>query len=246
MARSSEQSVAGAGSALVQPHARELLERAAEASGLTLAQLVDLVHDSGALSVAPDAPDGVTNTLSLGELGKRMWGELQAVAKPDRCQWFLDLMPPQQVALVVTVADQGYRPEIIARDLGITATRVREIIDHYADRVGAQVTQVRLSTIAGHVQIAAERAMEGLHRNGDWKAYFGVQKDVVKILQSLGIVDQAIHRVEVTHKLEDNTKAEIDAMLELERKQQRRLDEIARSQGIQMDAVPKLEFEEEA
>jgi vacuolar-type H+-ATPase subunit I/STV1 len=87
--------------------------------------------------------------------------------------------------------------------------------------------------------------MEGMQREGDWKGFFSVQEKLVKVLQSLGIVDQAIHRVEVTHKMEDNTKAEIEAMLALERKQQKRLDEIARSQGITLDAVPKLEFENE-
>lgn len=245
MGRASDQSEAVAGSALVMPDAKARLERAAEAAGLTLAQLVDLVHDSGALSVAPDSPDGVTVPLTLKDLGKRMWAELQQIAKPERSAWFHELLPPQQIALVVVVADQGYRSEVIARELGIPATRVREVLDQYADRVGAQVTQLRLTTIAGHVQIAAERAMEGLHRTGDWKAYFGIQKEVVKILQSLGIVDQAIHRVEVTHKMEDNTKAEIDAMLELERKKQRRLDEINQAGVQQLDTVPKLEFETE-
>jgi hypothetical protein len=245
MVKAREQSVAGAGSALVQPDAKQLLERAAEAAGLTLPQLIDLVRDSGALATPPDAPDGVTKPVTLGELGKRMWGEIQHLAKEDRPAWFAELLPPQQIAIIVTCKDRGYRPEVIAFDLGIPAARVREVVDQYADRIGAQVTQIRLSTIAGHVQLAAERAMQGLNEKEDWKGYFGVQKDVVKVLQSLGIVDQAIHRVEVTHKMEDTTQAEIEAMLEIERKKQRRLDEIAAAQGSQLDAVPKLEFENE-
>lgn len=232
-------------SAMIDPEAAKRLERAAEAAGLTLAQLVDLVHDSGALGVPPDAPDGITTTLTLGDVGTRMWGELQGVMLPERTAWFAELLPAQQIALVVTLIDKGYRPEVVARDLGIPSTRVREWVDQYADRIGAQVTQLRLSTIAGHVQLAAERAMEGLQNSGDWKGYFGVQEKLVKILQSLGIVEQAIHRVEVTHKMEDTTKSEIEAMLELERKKQRRLDEIAKSNGVTLDAVPKLEFEDE-
>lgn len=240
------QSVAGADSALVDPEAKKKLELAAEAAGLTLAQLVDLVNDSGALSVPPPAPDGITSPLSLGDLGKRMWAELQQVMHEDRSAWFNELLQPQQIALIVAVADEGYRPEVIAKDLGLMVTRVREVLDQYADRIGAQVTQVRLSTIAGHVQLAAERAMEGLRAKGDWKGYFGIEKEKVRILQSLGIVDQAIHRVEVTHKVEDNTRAEIEAMLELERKMQRRKIEIDTSGAAKVDAVPQLEFEREA
>jgi hypothetical protein len=246
MGKAREQSVAGAGSALLHPDAKAKLEAAAEAAGLTLAQLVDLVHDSGAMATPPDAPDGVTMTLTLADVGQRMWGELQQVMHFERTDWFANLLPPQQVALVVAANDKGYRPEVIARDLGIQSARVREIIDQYADRVGAQVTQLRLSTIAGHVQLAAEKAMAGLQAAGDWKSYFSIEKEKVKILQSLGIVDQAIHRVDVTHRMEGSAQADIEAMVELERKKQRRLDEIARSNEQTLDAVPQLEFENEA
>lgn len=246
MGKDTARSVAGADSALLHPDAAKKLNRAAKAAGLTLAQLVDLVHDSGALATPPSSPDGITVPITLLDLGKRMWGELQKVMQEDRCDWFNQLLPAQQIALIVAVNNQGYRSEVIARDLGLMVTRVREVLDQYADRVGAQVTQVRLSTIAGHVQLAAERAMEGLQASGDWKGYFSIQKDVVKILQSLGIVDQAIHRVEVLHRVEDNKQAEIEAMIELERKRQRRLDEIDAAQSIQTDAVPQLEFEKEA
>ena len=68
---------------------------------------------------------------------------------------------------------------------------------------------------------------------------------MVKILQSLGIVDQAIHRVEVTHKLEDNKQAEIQAMLELEQKKNRRRIEIEKSNTETIDPVPQLLFEKE-
>lgn len=246
MGRRRSVSVRASDTGLVDPEAAKKLQTAAAAAGLTLEQLVDLVHDSGALSLPPPSPDGVTVTLTLGDLGKRMWAELQGVLEPERSQWFAELLPPQQVALVVTLADEGYRPELIARELGIPATRVRETIDSYADRIGAQVTQVRLSTIAGHVQLAAEKAMAALQAEGDWKGYFAIQEKQVKILQSLGIVEQAIHRVEVTHKMEDNTKAEIEAMLELERKQQRRRIEISQAGADATDEVPQLDFEKEA
>jgi hypothetical protein len=230
--------------AMLDPKAREKLELAAEAAGLTQAQLVDLVRDSGALSLPPDEEDGVTFPITLKELGYKLHNELQAIPGEDRGEWFKGLLEPQQVALVVACNDKRYRPEVIAKDLGLSAHEVRHLINLYADRVGAQVTQIRLSTIAGHVQLAAERAMEGLLEKGDFKGYFGIQKDVVGILQSLGIIDQAIHRVEVTHRMGDNERAEIEAMLEVERKKERRLEEIKRVEITVTDTLPdKLPFE---
>ena len=246
MARRSTERVKGSDSALVDPEAGKKLEQAASAIGLSVRQLAVLVAASGALALPPAGSDGITFTLTLGELGKRMWGELQKVAAPERAAWFQELLEPQRIALVVTLLDQGYRPEVVSRELGVPAMQIREWQNGYADRIGAQVTQLRLSTIAGHVQLAAERAMAGLLEQGDYKGFFDVQQRFVKILQSLGIVDQAIHRVEVTHKHEDGTKAEIDAMIELEKKKQRRVQEIAMANGQQVDEVPTLEFEKEA
>jgi|ERR671922_1163007 hypothetical protein len=230
-------------SALVDPAAREKLQAAAEAAGLTIAQLADLVRDSGALALPPEAPDGITFTLTLGDLGQRMWGELQKIAVPERTAWFEKLLHPQQIALVTVLAEKGFRPEVIGRELGINPMRVREIKDTYADRVGAQVTQLRLSTIAGHVQLAAERAMSGLQKQEKWKEFWTIQKDMVGVLQSLGIVEQAIHRVEITHKTEDGNamKAEIDAMIELEKKKLARIEEIQRAQQVSLDSVPQLQ-----
>lgn len=241
-----KQAIRASSSVLMDANARQRLQVAAEAAGMSLEQLVDLVHDSGALALPPEEPDGITTQVTLKDLGQRMWGEMQVIGREDRTDWFRQLLEPQQIALVVNLCDQGFRPEVVARDLNIPATEVRRWLDAYADRIGAMVTQVRLTTIAGRVQLAAERAMEGLLEKKDFKGYFSIQKDVVGILQSLGIVDQAIHRVEVTHKIGDDAKAEIEAMLELERKQQRRLAEIRDADFELVDAVPQLDFEKEA
>lgn len=236
----------GSDAALMDPGARQKLEAAAEAAGLSMAQLVDLVHDSGALATKPDEPDGITFVLTLKELGYRLWGELRAIPPGDRSEWFDGLLQAQQIAIIVACNDHGIRAEVIARDLGLSPLEVRRIVDGYADRIGAQVTQVRLTTIAGKVQMAAERAMEGLLAKEDYKGFFSIQEKVVAILQSLGIVDQAIHRVEVTHKLGDNTAAEIDAMLEIERKRRVRVEEIKQAEAVVHDTVPQLDFERQA
>lgn len=232
-------------SLLVDPEAFAKLQRAAESIGVAVNQLVDLVIDSGAAGVPSNAPDGITVTLTLRELGQRMWGELQKVAAPERSEWFQALLEPQKVALVVVLLDRGYRPEVVARELGISSATVRDWQFDYASRIGAQVTQLRLATIAGTVQLAAERAMEGLLKKEQYTAYFSVAERYVKILQSLGIVDQAIHRVEVTHKQGDSTQTEIQKMIEIEKKQQQRLLEIQKSQEQQFDQVPQLTIEQE-
>lgn len=246
MPRNRVEKVPGPDSALVHPDARERLERAAEAAGLTLAQLADLMVDSGALSVPPaKTPDGLVATMTVRDLGHRLFQEIQAVSRDERADWFEKLLDAQRVALVVALHDRGFRPEVISRELGRPSQEIRAWIDSYADRVGMQVTQLRLSTIAGHVMLAAEKAMQGLEAENDWKGYFSIQEKLVKILQSLGIVDQAIHRVEVTHRHEDNRQAEIEQILEIERKKQKRLLEIQMADQQEFDQVPKLEFETE-
>lgn len=65
---------------------------------------------------------------------------------------------------------------------------------------------------------------------------------MVKMLQDLGIVKKAIHRSEVVHKFEDQRKAEVDALLELERKQAARREELKKADLVSVDAVPRLQL----
>jgi len=233
---------------LFDPEAKEKLQRAADSIGLSLQQLVDLVVDSGAMTVPPSKDkDGFTSALTMRDLGKRMWTELQVTMRPQRSAWFATLLRQQQVALVVTLREQGYRGEVIAQELGIPPLEVSTIYNEHADNIGAQVANIRLNTLAGHVQLAAERAQQGLMEQGEWASYFRVTKDLVAILQSLGIVDSAVRRVEVTHNVNfgEQQKAEIDAMLDLERKQQKRIEELKRADFTMIDEVPALKLEGE-
>ena len=241
-----KQDADGAGSALLDSDAKEKLKKAARYVGLSVAQLVDLAYHHGALTPG-EKERGVSNGLTLGDLGKRMWGDLQKVMQGDRARWFHELLEPQQVALIATLMDQGYRPEVIGLELQVPSVRVREIMHSYADKIGFQVTEMRLTTIAGNLQQVAERAMEGLLQSGDFKGYFMVEKQRIELLQSLGIVDRAIQRLEVTHKDETGSSVQndIEAMIEIERKRQARIEEIGRSGEVQMDEVPELAFEKE-
>lgn len=235
----------GAASALLDPAAKEKLQRAAESVGLSVEQLIDLAYHSGAVDPELSLPSG---KVTVDELGKRMWGELQKVSKPARTEWFGNLEEAQRTALIITLSDRGYRPEVISLELGVPSIKVREIANAYSDKIGFQVTQMRLSTIAGNLQLAAERAMEGLLGKEDYKGYFDVQKKMIELLQSMGIVDQAIQRIEVTQRTEQSqtqVQEDINAMIDIERKKQARLLELERAGRVQIDEVPELEFEKE-
>jgi hypothetical protein len=226
--------------ALVDPKAGERLAAAAKAAGVaTVADLVDLVVDSGALALPP--ADGVSEVYTLENLGAQMHAQMPA-APARRHEWFEGLVDAQRIALVTLLRARGYSSMVISRDFGIHELEVNKIFARYADDLGAQVVNVRLNTLVGNMQLVSERAAEGAMQKDDWATYWRIQKELIAMLQSLGIVKQAIRKVEVAHKFEDQQKAEVDALLELERKQRERREEIKQAQVISMDAVPALEL----
>lgn len=228
----------GKRTALVDPKAGERLAAAAKAAGFaSVAELVDLVVDSGALSITPD---GIGEVYTLEDLGVQMHAQMPVPAQ--RVEWFAALVPTQQTALVTLLRARGYSSTVIARDFGIDEITVNKLYATYVDDLGAQVVNVRLHTLVGNMQLAAERAAEGAMRKDDWATYWRIQKELIGLLQSLGIVKQAIRKVEVAHKFEDQQKAEVDALLELERKQRMRREEIRKADVISVDAVPALDL----
>jgi hypothetical protein len=225
----------GSRSALVDPAAKQRLEVAAEAAGLDLEGLVNLVVDSGAIALPPT--DGVTETYTVEDLGAQMHSQMPS---QDREQWFADLVDTQQIALIALLRARGYSSIVIARDFGVTNLSVNKIYSRYADDLGAQVINVRLNTLVGNLQLAAERAGEGSMSKEDWSTYWRIQKEMIALLQSLGIVKQAIRKVEVAHKFDDQKAAELSALLDLERKQVARREEMNRADVTITDAVPQL------
>lgn len=210
--------------ALASPELLERLQRAAGAAGCTLQELADLVFEAG---VKPTpTTDGITEVYTLEDLGKRLWGVMQGVPKSERAQWFSKLVPAQQTAVVVVLRDRGFRTEVIARELELNPLDVVRTWNTYSSQLGAQVVGIRLDTIAGQLQLAAERAQEMAIEANDHRGYWSIEKDKVAVLQTLGIVDQAVRRVEVTHKLDNEQKAEIDRLADLRSKQERRRVEI--------------------
>jgi hypothetical protein len=233
---------------LGDPAAKARVEQAAAAAGLTTEQLVNLIVDGGLLALAPS--DGITKTYTLKDLGYQLWIEMSGLLTTQRAGWFKGLLPQQQTALVVSLRDRGFASQTIAETFEMKVTEVNRWWNEYADDLGAQVIGARLSTIAGNLQLVAQRAQEGAAQNEDYRALWRIQKELTQQLQSIGIVDRAIHRVEHehTHKMDEDQKAEIDAMVELEQKKARRAEELKQIEAIEVDQIPGqvLDFGEEA
>lgn len=229
---------------IANPEVRERLEAAAAAAGLSVQELADLVFEAGVRP--PPSPDGMIERYSLEDLGRRLWVTMQSVPKPERMRWFHELVPTQQTAVIVVLRDRGYRTEVVAKELGLEPADVMRAWNVYASHLGSQVVGIRIDTIAGQLQMASERAQQMAIEEGDHSAYWRIEKEKVEVLQSIGVVEKAIHRTEVTHKIDDQQKAELEALIALRDKQNRRTIEIEELKQIELkgDAVP-AEVEED-
>jgi len=224
-------------SALVDPAVAERLATAAEAGGFrSVEALINCVVDSGAVGLPPS--DGISQVYTLENLGEQMHAQMPAPGK--RAPWFRTLVETQKTALIVLLRTRGYSTAVIARDFAIHELEVNKVYSRHADELGSQVINVRLNTLVGHLQIAAERASEGAMRKEDWGSYWRIQKEMIALLQSLGIVNQAIRRVEVAHHFDDQKQAELDDLLQLERQKRNRLEEIKMADATVLDELPPL------
>lgn len=222
---------------LAERNVLELLERAAKHVGLESAEeLANLVVDSGVVAMPPS--DEITDAYTLKDLGTRLWGTMQEQPKSSRASWFHGLSPVQKKAVIVTLRDQGFSSHVIAGELKVDLMEVIRTWNKHADDLGAQVVGIRLNTIAGNLQIVAERAQQGAMQKEDFSAMWRIQKEMTTMLQSLGIVDQAIHRVEHTHKFDEQKQVELNALLELEDKKRRRGEEVKRIRAVDVEVIP--------
>lgn len=237
MAARKRKAKGGTGSALVDTSAKARLQAAAEAAGFdSVEQLANLVVDSGILATPPEG-DGVSQVYTLDDLGRQMHAQMPPDGRPE---WFDGLVETQRTALITMLRSRGYASMVIARDFGITESDVNKVYERYADELGGQVINVRLNTLVGNLQIAAERAGQMAMSKEDAATYWRIQKEMIALLQSLGIVKQAIRKVEVAHHFDDQKQAEINAMLDLERKQAARTEELKQAEFQLVDEVPQL------
>ena len=225
--------------ALGDPAAQARLTQAALAVGLDREELVDLVVDSGLLNLPKE--DGVTRKYTMRDLGYKLWVEMQSGLTDKRAEFYERLAPGQKTALVVTLRDRGFAPQTIASTFGLKTSDVNRTWNEYADDLGSQVVGVRLSTIVGNLQLVAARAQEGAVQAEDWSLLWKIQKELNQQLQSVGIVDRAIHRVEHehTHKMDEDQKREIEHMVDLELKKRVRAEELKDVEATIVDTMPE-------
>lgn len=228
---------------LGQSPALDTLAKAAQAVGLNTEALVNLVADSGALALPPS--DGITEQFTLDDLGHHLRTQMSQIAKTDRPEWFGQLATVQQAALVVGLHNAGSSNHAISTMFGQPILKVMETQNEYADKIGQNVTNVRLTVIVGQMQLVAEKAQHGAANKLDWSTYWRIQKELVANLQSLGIVDKAIHRVEVMHTLGDREKENIERLANLRLKQRERQEEIRGIDAEVSDVVPDQFTEDE-
>jgi len=219
---------------------------AAKAVGLSVEELADLLVDGGIAALPP--ADGITSTYTLEDLGLRLWGEMQRRSPSRRAEWFHNLAPTQRTAMVVVLRDRGFASSTIAREFRIPEREVVQVYNQHADDLGAQVVGLRLNTIAGQMHSVYERAIEMEARNSNGRAMWAIEKERIGVLQSLGIVDSAVHRSEVTHKFDDVARSEIEALAALRNKQRIRAEEIKQIEAevVEPEAVGELDFERES
>lgn len=224
--------------AVADTEAMRTAEKAAAAVGLTVPELCDLLVDNQITSIPNE--DGINKRYTLEDLGNRLRSDLAGVPKTKRAEWFNGLSKPQKTALIVNLRTAGYSPIAIVNDLQVSESYVRKTYNEYATELGAQVVGVRLDTMVGQMQLACERAMQMASEAGDHSALWRIQKELVATLQSIGIVDRAAHRVEVSHHLNDENREEIKHIIALEQKKAQRALEVKQFEE-EKDAVPSVE-----
>ena len=229
-------------SLLVDGDAKAKLSAAAEAIGCSVSQLVDLAHDA-----SPSVPieDGITDSMSLEDLGRRLWTLSTAQPKSERAKWFKGLAETQKTALLTVLRQRGYATAVIAHEFDVDPIKVVEAYNRFADNLGARVTNVRMNTIAGQMQLSMEKAMQISSEKGDAATFWRIQKEAIMLMQSMGIVDRAAQKVEVENTVSighGEKEEEIRRVLELARRGEQRKLEIEKSESEDVE-TEKLEEE---
>lgn len=215
--------------ALGDPEVHARLQRAAEAAGLqSVSELADVLADSGFGGSPPD--DVLTERMTLQDLGERLHAVAANTERTERKTWFARLVETQKHALITTLRATGYSPLAISNDLGVDQLEVEKIYAKHATKLGAQVLGIRLDTLAGQLAMAKHRAQE--LAKDEPSTYWRIEKDYVSILQDLGVIERAAHRVEIVHQAEDKKKAALE-----------RLTKIARQQAVRMEEIKRADFE---
>jgi len=216
----------------------ERLLRAAQTIGLnSVEELADLVVDSG-VSARPPV-DNLSERMSLEDLGARLHVVGASKPRDQRAEWFGQLVPVQQTAVVTTLRHRGYSALSISNDFGITEMDINRTWAENRTALGSQVLGVRLDTLVGSIWAVKERAQEGAMKKGDWATFWRVEKDATGVLQDLGVVARAAHRVEVVNQAEGVKAAALDRLVALAEKKAARREELKKVEASVVDELPE-------
>jgi len=226
---------------LADPSLRERVEEAAESIKMSPAQLLDALQKTLSPSEAQEH-NGDVEDVTLDDIGRALTIQQNMLEDDEKREFWKKLTDIQQGALVAHLTHTGFAPTSIALAFGVSERTVREYWDQYSDRLGQRLQGIRLQTIVGNLQSRAEQLYEEARRTGKLNLAWKISMDHIKMMQDLGAVERAVHRSEVTHKLEltEAQEREYELAAELRQKRLKAQEEIKR---IQADPVEAVEME---
>lgn len=215
------------------------LGSAAHAAGLkSVEELADLIVDSGVSARPPVDP--FTERFTLEDLGERLHTVAATTDRSLRKQWFADLAPAQKIAVITVLRHKQYTALTISNDLGVPEMEVEETYAKYVTKLGSQALGVRLDTLVGRLVAAKDRAQEMAAEKGDAKAIWTIEKDFVAMMQSLGVVKRAAHRVEMVNKAEETKAAALERLVKLAEQRATRNGELRQLEAEEFDVLPAV------
>lgn len=178
------------------------LQKAAEAAGfIDVAEMVLALHEGGHLAELPDQRLLTVEERTLAEVGNSLAITIRATPQEQQAKLYGKLSQVQQGALICNLWREGFSPANIALNLGVSENHVRQLWHEYADQIGSKVSGIRLNTLVGEMTSRMEENYQGLLQDGKRKQAWDVYSEWIEKMQDLGLVERAVYKQEVTHKL---------------------------------------------
>jgi hypothetical protein len=182
--------------------------------------------------------DPLTERFTLEDLGDRLAMVAQTESPPLRQAWFTNLVPVQRNAVVTALRHRGYSALSISNDFGLPELQVEKIYAEHVTQLGAQVLAVRLDTLVGQISAAKQRAQEMAIKKGDAGTFWRVEKEHTGLLQDLGVLERAAHKVEVVNKAEESKAAAFTRLVSLAEMKARRNVELKKIEATVVESLP--------
>ena len=228
--------------ATADPELRARVQAAIEAGGFNSeAELAEALTSTTTPRQVAEL-GSLTTALTVEDVGYALYMKLYQ--QSDKAKFFKKLMDDQKGMLIVYLTHVGFSPPAIAANLDVSEAYVHQCWSLYADKLGQQVMGIRLQTLVGDLKAKADQLYEVAMRDGKTQLAWKITTDFVGQLQELNIVERAVHRQEVTHKVEldEADLLELDELMSLRRKKQEaehRL-QVTVAAATEADAYPEV------